>query len=271
MLVIAAIAIAICLGLFVSLLGMVVALQPRRSKGAKGERIVAGRLNDLNPQFYRSFHDLYLPRPDGSGTTQIDHVVVSRFGIFVIETKYCNGWIFGNGRQKKWTQSIYGRNTQFPNPLHQNHLHVLALQKFLGLPERSFHSLVFFVDGDFRTEMPENVIGSDLCGWIGTRRQVLLSDETSHAVFTKLEDLERMTDRKAAHALHVKELKARHKRPAVEPAPSIEAEMAAAPPPLPASPWNVPAMRGVEPLFQVQELPTNPSGVPSTPGHVGFQ
>ena len=187
------------LGLFVSLLGMVVALQPRRSKGAKGERIVASRLNDLNEKFYRSFHDLYLPRPDGSGSTQIDHVVVSRFGIFVIETKYYNGWIFGNARQKKWTQSIYGRSTQFPNPLHQNHLHVLALQKFLGLADRSFHSLIFFVDGDFRTEMPENVISSDLCGWIGTRAQVLLSEEAVHSVFTKLEDLERMTDRKAAH------------------------------------------------------------------------
>lgn len=30
----------------------------------------------------------------GNGTTQIDHVVVSKYGIFVIETKNIDGWIF---------------------------------------------------------------------------------------------------------------------------------------------------------------------------------
>ncbi|QJE94537.1 nuclease-related domain-containing protein [Luteolibacter luteus] len=252
MLILIAIAVSIAIGLFVSLLGMVVALQPRRSKGAKGERIVAGRLKDLNEQFYRSFHDLYLPRPDGSGTTQIDHVVVSRFGIFVIETKYYNGWIFGSSRQKMWTQSIYGRNTQFPNPLPQNHLHVLAVAKFLGLPERNVHSLVFFVDGDFRTEMPENVIGSDLCGWIGLRRHVLLSDEAVYTAFMKLEDLDRMTDRKTTRAIHLKELKARRGKPVVGETEADEPQVPAAspgsvPPPLPDSPWNAPNARSAVP------------------------
>ena len=35
--------------------------------------------------------DLVLPRPDGKDTTQIDHVVGSPFGIFVIETKNHEG------------------------------------------------------------------------------------------------------------------------------------------------------------------------------------
>jgi restriction system protein len=53
-------------------------------------------LRRLDSRLYRVFHDLYLPRPDGKGTTQIDHVVVSRYGIFVIETKNMTGWIFGD-------------------------------------------------------------------------------------------------------------------------------------------------------------------------------
>lgn len=243
MIIVIAVAVAVFMGLFVSLLGMAVALQPRRSRGEKGERMVAARLRDLNPSVYKVFHDLYLPHPDGTGTTQIDHVVASRLGIFVIETKYLNGWIFGSGRQKKWTQSIYGRNTQFQNPLHQNHLHVLALQKFLGFPERCFHSLAFFVEGDFRTEMPENVISSDICGWIASRRHVLVGEMEFEIAVGKLEHLERVTDRKEAHALHVKELKARHRKgaraatpvPVLEPAPASTPVL---PPPLPASPWT---------------------------------
>src|SRR5690349_12424781 len=37
-------------------------------------------------------------------TTQIDHVLVSRFGIFVIETKDYKGWIFAGSNDRYWTQ-----------------------------------------------------------------------------------------------------------------------------------------------------------------------
>ena len=36
-------------------------------------------------------------------------MIVSRFGLFVIETKNMKGWIFGNPTQKSWTQQIYRR------------------------------------------------------------------------------------------------------------------------------------------------------------------
>ena len=39
-----------------------------------------------------------LPADDG-GTTQIDHILVSKYGIFVIETKNRKGWIFGGPQQ----------------------------------------------------------------------------------------------------------------------------------------------------------------------------
>jgi hypothetical protein len=51
-------------------------------------------------------NDIYLPLDDGS-TTQIDHVVVSPFGVFVIETKTYKGWIFGNPRDAQWTQALH--------------------------------------------------------------------------------------------------------------------------------------------------------------------
>lgn len=41
-----------------------------------------------------------------SGTTQIDHVVVSKFGVFAIETKNYRGEIYGNDDREEWTQII---------------------------------------------------------------------------------------------------------------------------------------------------------------------
>src|SRR6478609_6172097 len=115
-------------------------------KGWLGE-IMVNRigLKRLDPALYRTFGDIYLPRPDGKGTTQIDHIVVSRFGIFVIETKNYKGWIFGSESQRQWTQQIYRKKSSFQNPLHQNKLHVRALMSFLGLPENRFLPVVFFI------------------------------------------------------------------------------------------------------------------------------
>ncbi len=236
-------AATLILGLMVatSLVGVLAGLRPVRSKGAAGERLAAKRLEDLNPEIFRTFHDLYLPRPDDAdGITQVDHLVVSRFGIFVIETKNYDGWIFGGARQKLWTQSLFGRNTQFQNPLHQNYLHVQAAKSFLGLAERQFHSLVFFVDGDFRSEMPENVICSDLCGWIAGHRATLLSDDVVRESIRRLEDLERHTDRKAAKAKLLQQLKRGNRQgPRVTGERDLPGEIAEIlPPPLPPSPWG---------------------------------
>lgn len=43
----------------------------------------------LDTEEYIVLHDLLLPYKDG--TTQIDHVIISPYGIFVIETKNYTG------------------------------------------------------------------------------------------------------------------------------------------------------------------------------------
>ncbi|CAM5221064.1 Topoisomerase-like DNA binding C4 zinc finger protein OS=Ureibacillus acetophenoni OX=614649 GN=SAMN05877842_11058 PE=4 SV=1 [Ureibacillus acetophenoni] len=55
-------------------------------KGAVGERFVNKKLSELGVN-YKVFHDLYVPNDKG-GTTQVDHVVTSHYGVFVIETKH---------------------------------------------------------------------------------------------------------------------------------------------------------------------------------------
>ena len=85
------------------------------SKGMRGEAKVNSALrNRLDEHEYQVLTDLTLP--SGTGTTQIDHVVVSRFGLFVIETKNMKGWIYGSPFQAQWTQVIYRHKSQFQNP-----------------------------------------------------------------------------------------------------------------------------------------------------------
>ena len=106
---------------------------------------------------YVRFHNVTLVTPDG--TTQIDHVIVSRYGVFCIETKDMGGWIFGNERDRQWTQKIYRKSFRFQNPLRQNYKHEKALEATLSIPRKAIHSVVVFTgDATFKTEMPVNVV-----------------------------------------------------------------------------------------------------------------
>ena len=190
----------------VLLLGKIVRLPS--VKGRIGEELVGKMtLNKLDRKQYAVFHDLYLPRPDGKGTAQIDHVVVSPFGIFVIETKNMAGWIFGDERSRQWTQSIYGKKTRFQNPLHQNAMHLNALSKFLGLPRERFHNLVFFVgDAKLKTKLPPQVATAGFLALIRNHQEQCLPAETVFRVNQTLEALLSQTDKRRAKREHVANL-----------------------------------------------------------------
>jgi len=93
------------------------------------------------------------------GTTQIDHILVSRFGVFVIETKDYKGWIFANAKHATWTQVFYRWKFKFQNPIFQNMLHVRAVEELLDfLPPDAIKSAVVFTGrAEFKTEMPPGV------------------------------------------------------------------------------------------------------------------
>ena len=94
------------------------------------------------------------------GTTQVDHILVSRFGVFVIETKHYSGWIFGSAGDKTWTQVHFSRRFRFQNPIFQNKRHVRAVQGLLDfLPPGAVKSVVVFSGkAQFKTEVPQGVV-----------------------------------------------------------------------------------------------------------------
>ncbi|HBC3807671.1 TPA: NERD domain-containing protein [Vibrio alginolyticus] len=140
----------------VPLLLIVSVFKSKWLKGVFGEFLVNRLLSKLPESDYTLIKDVTLPTNDG--TTQVDHIVVSRYGIFVVETKNMKGWIFGSARQKQWTQKIYRHSSKFQNPLHQNYKHIKALETLLGCSEEHLHSVIVFIgDSTFKTEMPPNV------------------------------------------------------------------------------------------------------------------
>lgn len=145
-------------------------------KGAVGETIIGvtsslGLGND-----YRILKDIVIPAYDG--TTQIDQIVISKYGIFVLEIKNYKGWIFGQERDAKWTQSFVSQKHTFQNPLLQNYKHIKSLQELTGLSQDKFRSLIVFSgEVTFKTPMPSNVTkGIDYINYIKSFRDVILTE-----------------------------------------------------------------------------------------------
>ena len=123
-----------------------------------GEAAVASALKaHFSLPGYHLMNHLTLPWVDG--TTQIDHVLVSRFGVFVIETKHYRGWLFADARDAKWTQVLFGYTFRFQNPLIQNNRHTQAIRACLDfLPPDAVKAVVVFSgSAEFKTPMPQGV------------------------------------------------------------------------------------------------------------------
>jgi hypothetical protein len=150
---------ALLLLLIIVVVGLIAAaaVNSPEAKGRAGERSVrAFAASNLDERVYRRIDDITLE--SFGKTTQIDHVFVSVFGVFVIETKNMSGWIFGTENQAQWTQKIFSKTSRFQNPIRQNYKHVKTLEALLSLPITKFHSVVVFVgNSQFKTPMPRNV------------------------------------------------------------------------------------------------------------------
>ena len=116
-----------------------------KQKGKRGEMRVSAILSKLSDE-YTILNDLVFRTE--KGTTQIDHIVVSKYGIFTIETKNYRGEIYGDDNRKEWTQLIvtkvtyakkwwktytYVTKNRFYNPVKQSVGHALRIKELLSV------------------------------------------------------------------------------------------------------------------------------------------
>ena len=161
----------------------------------------------LDKNLYHRFHDVIIP--SNHGTTQVDHILVSPFGIFVVETKNYKGWIYGSAEQSTWTQVIYKSKHQFQNPLRQTHRHKKVLSKFLSVKESTIQPVISFVgDVEFKTELPPNVLRSGLSSYIKQFGDIVFSDDEVERITGLLSDVK--SGSKISKSEHIKSLKERH-------------------------------------------------------------
>lgn len=164
----------------------------------------------LNKNEYHLVKNVTLPTEDGDGTTQIDHIIVSKYGVFVVETKNMKGWIFGKPSQKMWTQKIYKNSHKFQNPLHQNYKHIKTLQSCLSIEESKIFSLIVFVgDSSFKTEMPDNVTyGGGYARFIKSKKDALFSDDEVQSILFQVQEGRLKPSLKTSrnHIKHVKQI-----------------------------------------------------------------
>lgn len=126
------------------LIGLIVfRLNLHKIKGVIGESRVANQLRRLPVGEYEVINNLLIKR--GGRSSQIDHVVISVYGLFVIETKNYSGWIHGSEQSEYWSQTIYSQKTKFRNPIRQNLGHINILKLVLSdYPNATYQSIVVF-------------------------------------------------------------------------------------------------------------------------------
>jgi len=162
---------------------LIVYLGSPRHLGRRAFRRV-GRLlrHSLDNRQYSQFHDLVLPT--GGGSEILDHLLVSRFGIFVIISEYRPGSLSGGDAQELWKQTHLGQSRQFPNPVHRARLQMEALQRLLDYPRKCFQLLVV-IDGQPRLpkDLPKEVVtvGGLIPRIRSTTQQVLTPEQADKA------------------------------------------------------------------------------------------
>lgn len=176
-----------------------------RRSGKRGEKMVAKELGRLKKKDYIVINDMMLPTANGR-TSQIDHVVVSTRGIFVIETKNHAGRISGGEHAQYWQQHLSSQSRSFYNPLLQNRSHLRAIRRLLPkMDAELFSSMVVFTEAwrlDINAEdmiiernlLPDKHIKRTLIPelqvkkrwWRPWRRQVVLDE---HKMVTRLEGM----------------------------------------------------------------------------------
>ena len=160
-------------------------------KGFVGESIVSTYLMKLPENEYKIINNVYLRVKNNS--VQIDHLIISIYGIFVIETKNYSGWIFGSDNNNYWTQVIYRNKYKFKNPVKQNLSHINVLKYILSEYKllKYFSIIVFTGSVEFKSinSLTPVIYESQLFNYIlRSNEEQIINYEQMNKIISKIHD-----------------------------------------------------------------------------------
>jgi hypothetical protein len=179
-------------------------LAPDKTDRRAPKRGVMTSLHRLPKDKYQLLSLVHIPRLNGKRSTHLHHVVLSNFGIFVIQPQEQCGHISGAVDEPNWTVDGEEGLVSFINPIIRNDYHVKALAQFLGLPEALFFSIIFFQrEVSFDQSPPPNVLSKRLGRHILSHTTPIISPEVISQALTALRPMTSAHD--YAHIIHQKQ------------------------------------------------------------------
>lgn len=192
--------------LITAILAILIDIFYPKFRGFMGEFWVKQELKKLPKDKYKILNDIMIRTNEM--THQIDHLIISQFGIFVIEMKNYYGLILGDKHKDKWIQYLGKKKSYFLNPIHQNYGHVKALEELLNLDDKYFIPIVCFSNqAKLKIESTGDVVQLDyLISSIKKHNSIILEDSLEEIVNRIVElNITNKTERRN----HVKNIKAK--------------------------------------------------------------
>ena len=175
----------------------------KKFRGFMGEFWVKVELNKLPKDKYVVLNDIMINSTKGS--YQIDHIVISKFGIFVIEMKNCFGIIIGDEYKDKWIQCLGKSKYYFSNPIYQNYGHIKALEELLQLDNKIFISIICISNQAKVNVKAKNVTQLDLLDNLIQSYKIEILNEDLESIKRKIQ-LSNVSNLKA-RSKHVQNIK----------------------------------------------------------------
>lgn len=173
-------------------------------RGFMGEFWVKQELKKLQKNKYIVLNDIMVNQ--NNNTHQIDHLIISQFGIFVIEMKNYYGLILGDEHKNKWIQYLGKKKSYFLNPIHQNYGHVKSLEELLNIDNKYFIPIVCFSNqAKLKIEAKGNVVQLDYLVSTIKRHQNIILDSDLQEIYNRIIELN-ITD-KLERKSHVKNIR----------------------------------------------------------------
>ena len=255
-------------GIVIGILFCITYNKGKEIKGWLGEKVLWILLRrHLKRHDYKILNNIYLHQSNGY-THQIDHIIVSQWGIFVIETKNFDGELVQcYNEARRWTYTSHSNGYyNWPNPIKQNSWHLRALADCLGHPLAHFHSIVAFAGPtQFTSKVPENVMHfNEVVKYIQSHsKTTIILPETVPGLVAQIRALDKAVT-KEQRKNHNKQCQERHKQ---KKSPSKGTQPQ--PPTPPAQ--NCPALTNPVQPAAPTEVPATTKSATSQPGALGWR